>query len=253
MRNIWQIVVGIVVVGGIAIALFNALDDGMAGDDAVASAPAATPSAAAATTPAGGGEAAGESGQVAQATAPKPETTFANIEITSQDFTLGRPDAPVTIIEYASLTCPHCARFHNNVLPTVKKDYVETGKVRLVYRDFPLDRIALAAAMLARCSGRDRFFGFIDMLYKSQPRWSRSSNPIESLGQIARLGGITPEAFDACMKNTKMQESILKQRMEASRKFKITATPTIFINGGKYSSLEVGQLRAVVESILPKT
>jgi len=103
---------------------------------------------------------------------------------------LGKADAPVTMIEYSSLGCPHCAAFHLETLPQIKKDYIDTGKVRLVFRDFPLGTPALAASMIARCAGPKKFFGFIEIMFRSQPQWSRSQNPMPALTKVARLGGL---------------------------------------------------------------
>lgn len=247
MRNIWQIVVGVVLVIGIGIAIYNALED---------DAPNATGLVSATPIAAGAGS-AGETGaadsDVAQSRPPRPDGEFGEIQIAADEFVLGKADAPVTIVEYASLTCPHCADFHNNVVPVLKKDYIDAGKVRLVYRDFPLDGIAVAASMLARCSGRERFFGFLDVLYRSQANWSRAQNPLDALGKIALLGGLSKEAFDACLKDEKLQTAILQQRMDGATKFKVSGTPTLFINGTKYSGMSAGQMRALVDSMLPRS
>ncbi len=191
---------------------------------------------------------------LAQAMTPTPDATFENVKILADDFVMGRADAPVTIVEYASLTCSHCATFHAKVLPKLKKDYIESGKVRLVYRDFPLDRSALAASMLARCNGRDRFFGFLDILFRDQNRWARSNNPMRALGQIARLGGLTPTKFAACLKDEKLQTAILQQRLGGANQYKINATPTLIINGHKYGGgLTFEQIKAVVDPMLSKS
>ena len=130
---------------------------------------------------------------------------------------------------------------------------MDTGKVRYVYRDFPLDRIALAAAMTARCAGRDSFFGFVDTFYAAQAQWSRASNPIVALGNLARLGGMSQETFDACLQNNDIQNAILQQRLEASNDFKIESTPTIFVNGAKYSGgMTLDQLRTLLSRLLAK-
>lgn len=186
--------------------------------------------------------------------APAPDATYDNITVAADDFVLGNADAPVTIVEYASLTCPHCARFHAEVLPKLKKTYIDTGKARLVYRDFPLDRFALAGSMLARCAGRDRYFAFVDLLFRDQTRWARSKNPMQSLGQIARLGGLTGEKFSTCLKDGKIQNAVLQQRLQGSKAYQINSTPTLLVNGRKYSGgLTFDQLRAVLDSMLPKS
>ena len=116
-----------------------------------------------------------------------------------------------------------------------------------VYRDFPLDRLALGAAMVARCAGRDNFFGFIDTFYAAQGQWSRASNPISALGNLARLGGMSQASFEACLKNVEIQNAILQQRLEAANEFKIEATPTIFVNGERYGGgMTLDQLRTLL-------
>ena len=113
------------------------------------------------------------------------------IEDAMSEMALGSADAPVTMIEYSSLGCPHCAAFHRDTLPRIKKEYIDTGKLRVIYRDFPLGTPALAASMIARCSGPRKFFGFIEILFRSQAQWSRSDNPLEALTRVSRFGGMT--------------------------------------------------------------
>ena len=112
---------------------------------------------------------------------------------------LGDPDAPVTLIEYASLTCPHCAQFHTEVLPDLKERYIATGKVRLIYRDFPLDERALMAAALAHCAGPDRYFGFLDVLFETQSSWARAEDYLGALKKLGKLGGMSDEQMDQCL------------------------------------------------------
>ena len=185
---------------------------------------------------------------------PVPNGSVADLRLSADDYALGSPDAKVTIVEYASLTCPHCAQFHAQVLPSIKREYVESGKVRYVYRDFPLDRLALGAAMIARCSGRDSFFGFIDTFYAAQGQWSRAGNPIKAIGNLARLGGMPQKRFDACLQDTDIQNAILKQRLEAANEFKIQATPTVFVNGDRYSGgMTLDHLRTLLDRLLSKS
>ena len=194
--------------------------------------------------------------QTAQSGPPKPTRVLEGdrAKVHENDYFIGKADAPITIIEYASLTCPHCAQFHNDVLPDVKKTLVETGKVRLVYRDFPLDRYALSASMLARCAGRDRYFGFLDVFFKGQSSWARSPDPLKALSQLARLGGMPQKDVDACLQNRKLQEEVLAQRLDANNRLQVRATPTLIINGNMYSGgLSFDQIKAVVESMLSKS
>ena len=146
---------------------------------------------------------------------------------------LGKPDAPVTIIEFASLTCPHCKDFEINVLPKLKAAYIDPGKVKFVYRDFPLDGRALLAAMVARCAPKDRYFAFIDALFRGQDNWARAQDPIQALGQVAKLGGMSQTDFDACYKNQALFDAIKKDAVDAQSQYKIESTPTFIINGKK--------------------
>ena len=190
-------------------------------------------------------------GALAQTSAPKPDETFGSVPIAGTDMILGRADAPVTIVEYASLTCSHCARFHDQVLPKVKETYIETGKARLVYRDFPLDRLALAGSMLARCAGPERYFGFIDILFREQSNWSQSRQPMRALGRLARLGGMSQAGFDACLRDESVQRLVLDQRLAGARAYKIDSTPTLIIGGRRYDrGLSFAEMRAVIEPIL---
>jgi protein-disulfide isomerase len=162
--------------------------------------------------------------QVAQSTAP---------QISPEDRVLGKPDAPVTIFEYASLTCPHCAAFEKEILPQIKTEWIDTGKAKLVFRDFPLDGSALKAAMVARCAPPERFYGFIDMLFTQQASWGTTADPAPSLGRLAKLGGMSDEQFQTCLKDDALQNKILAGRLAAEKEFGVESTPTFFINGKK--------------------
>ncbi len=157
------------------------------------------------------------------------------LDVTKDDRILGNADAPITIIEYASLTCPHCAHFANEVLPELKKKWIDTGKVRLVLRDYPLDQPALGAAMVARCAAPDRFYAFIDTFFAAQDKWVMSRDYVEALARLARLGGMSQEDFDACLKNTALENKIVEGRLVATKELDVNATPTFFINGAKFA------------------
>lgn len=167
--------------------------------------------------------------------------------------TLGSDKAPVTIIEYASLTCPHCADFANNTFDALKAKYIDTGKVHYVYRDFPFDQAGLRAAMMTRCAGPDRFFGFLALLFKSQESWAGAQDPLAELAKIARLGGMTKEQFDACMNDKALMDGILNGRLEAEQKLQVKATPTFIINGVKYEgNKNIEELDKILEPLLNK-
>jgi protein-disulfide isomerase len=147
------------------------------------------------------------------------------------DLVLGKADAPNTIIEYSSLTCPHCAGFHTETLPKIKKELVETGKAKLVYRDFPLDGVAMGAAMLARCMPVDRYFPFLDMLFSSQKQWAYAQNPMAALQTMARLAGLSDDRSKACMTDQATMAAMQAKQTEAEQKYKINSTPQFVVNG----------------------
>lgn len=151
----------------------------------------------------------------------------------SAETVLGDPKAPVTIIEYSSLTCPHCAAFHRNTLPKVKESYIDTGKVRFIYRDFPLGRLALAAAVVGRCVDPSRHFAFIDMLYRDQDAWSQSRDPIAELKVRAQLAGLSEQDFEACLDNKPLIQAIQQGAQEGQQQYGIDSTPSFIINGNK--------------------
>ena len=146
------------------------------------------------------------------------------------DEVLGAANAPVTIIEYASMTCPHCAHFHKTVYPELKKKYVDTGKVRFIFREFPLDPVALAASMLARCAGNDKFFPLVEAFFAQQKDWV-VQKPLQPMLSIAKQAGFTQQSFDQCLANQQIEQALVEQRTRAAQKFNVNPTPTFFING----------------------
>ncbi len=154
------------------------------------------------------------------------------------DRVLGRPDAPITIIEYASLTCPHCARFHKETLPKLKSSYIDTGKVKLVFRDFPFDGLALRASALARCAPPERYFAVIETLFQQQDVWSRAKDPLVAIGNIGKLAGMSQATVDACFQDTKLLDKIVQGRMDSEKAHGVTSTPTFIIGGKKINGAE---------------
>jgi protein-disulfide isomerase len=146
------------------------------------------------------------------------------------DEAMGAADAPVTIIEYASMTCPHCAHFHQTTYPEMKKKYVDTGKVRFIFREFPLDQLAAAGSMLARCAGKGKFFPLLEALFAQQSDWV-VQKPLQPLLAIAKQAGFTQQTFDQCLANQQILNGIEESRNRAANKFGVNSTPTFFING----------------------
>lgn len=146
---------------------------------------------------------------------------------------LGDEAAPVTIVEYSSLGCPHCAEFHAKTLPQIKEAYIDTGKVRLVYRDYPLGGAAMAAALIARCVEPSRYFGFIDILYRGQATWAASTKPLDDLKQLSRFAGLSEADFNACLENRALLQGIQGQASQAQKEAGIQSTPTFFVNERK--------------------
>lgn len=148
--------------------------------------------------------------------------------------TIGEANAPVTIIEYASLTCPHCADFSKNTFDAFKAKYIDTGKVRYTYRDFPLDKVSTYAAMMVRCAGPDRFYGLISALFQTQETWGAAKDPMAELAKFGRLAGLSKEQFDACMANEDLLNGILKVAQDAHEQLNVSATPTFIVNGVRH-------------------
>ncbi|MCH7796146.1 MAG: DsbA family protein [Proteobacteria bacterium] len=170
------------------------------------------------------------------------------------DRILGPADAPITIIEYASLTCPHCAALHREALPEIKETWIAEGTARLVFRHFPLDALALRAAAVTNCIEGERFFGFLDLLFKSQQRWAKSKEPLKVLGQMARLAGMSQEKFDACVSDEAEMDRILERRQDGMRTYDVRSTPTLIINGRKVEGTrDFDYLEKIFKEIVPES
>jgi protein-disulfide isomerase len=172
------------------------------------------------------------------------------------DMVMGKADAPVTVIEYASMTCPHCAHFDETTFPALKKEYIDTGKVRYIFREFPLDNLAAAAFMLARCAGKDdpsKYFAMIDTMFKQQRTWA-VERPLPPMLAIAKQAGFTEKTFDACLADQKILDGIEKVRQRAIKQFKVESTPTFFINGTKVvGAVSLVDLAKVIDPLLKKS
>lgn len=167
------------------------------------------------------------------------------------DKPLGNDLAPVTMYEYASLTCGHCAAFHASGYKFLKEKYIDTGKVKYVRREFPLDPLAAAGYMLAHCAGEGKFHPMVDLLFSRQQVWTRTEKPVDALLGLARQAGFSQESFEACLKNQTIYDGVNAVRARGMEKFKVDSTPTFFINGRKYSgALSPQELERIIEPLL---
>ncbi len=179
----------------------------------------------------------------------------ATLDAQMADRVMGSDHAPVTIIEYSSLTCPHCAEFNEKTLPQIKADYIDTGKVRYISRDFPLDKVALEAAQMARCVPPERYFAVTDLLFKSQANWMRADDPVAAMSPLGKFAGMSDSALKACFANTKLQEAIVAEDADGDKKYKIEATPTFIFNDGaaEISGAEpYDKFKATIDGLLNK-
>jgi len=172
------------------------------------------------------------------------------------DMVMGAENAPVTIIEYASMTCPHCAHFTIETFPKLKERYIDTGKVRYIFREFPLDALAAGASLLARCTDKDKYFSLIDLLFNKQNEWA-VNNPIEPLFNVVKQAGYSREAFNACLDtrnneaSRKLLAGIESVRNKASDKLKVQSTPTFFINGKRVTgALSIEEIEKEIASYI---
>jgi protein-disulfide isomerase len=154
-------------------------------------------------------------------------------EVGADEHVLGDADAPITIIEYSSLTCPHCASFHQDTLPQLKQEWIETGKAKLVFRHYPLDRLALGAALMTNCFEGDRFFAVLEMLFAQQQQWARADNPGQALARIGAQAGMDQSTFEQCVTDQQEAQDILAKQEAGRKQAEIQSTPTFLIEGEK--------------------
>ena len=167
------------------------------------------------------------------------------------DVALGPADAKVTIIEYASLTCSHCATFHKESFPELKKRYIDTGKVRFVLREFPLDPLATAGFMLARCDGDSKYYAVTDLLFDQQRSWAFVDKPLDALQQMMRQAGFSKEKFESCLKDQKLYDAVNAVRKRGEEAFKVNSTPTFFINGQRRTgNLSIDEIEKIIRPML---
>lgn len=168
------------------------------------------------------------------------------------DMSLGNPDAPVTVIEYASYTCPHCARFHEGPFKQLKTDYIDTGKINFVYREVYFDRYGLWASMIARCAGTpESFFGMSDLIYQKQSEWSRAGEPaaiVDELRKVGLLAGLDRDTMEACLQNGDKAQTLVAWYQENATADGIESTPSFLINGQKYSNMSYAEMAEAIDA-----
>lgn len=166
------------------------------------------------------------------------------------DKQIGKDDAKVTIVEYASMTCPHCAHFAETTFPDLKTKYIDTGKARYILREFPFDPTAEAGFMLARCA-KDNYFPMVDVLFRQQANWVGVANTKDALLQIAKLAGFTQESFEACLTDQKLLDDVRSVQKRGASEFKVDSTPTFFINGKTYKgAMSIAEMSAIIDPLL---
>lgn len=169
------------------------------------------------------------------------------------EMTMGAEDAPVTLIEYASFTCPHCANFHTGPLKEIKKNYIDTGKVRLIYREVYFDRFGLWASMIARCGGEEKFFGITDLMYKGQSTWSRAGGVPEIVGElrkIGRLAGLEEDALEACLQDAEKAQTLVAWYQKNAEADGVESTPSFVMNGRKLSNMPYADFAREIDAEL---
>ena len=165
----------------------------------------------------------------------------------------GKADAPVTIIEYASMTCGHCAQFALQTYPKLKAEYIDTGKVRFILREFPLDPLSAAGFMIARCAPEDKYFPVVDLLFQEQKNWAYSDKPVEGLQEIVKQVGFTQQSFEACLTNQELLDGVNWVRQRGAEKFGVTSTPTFFINGQiQRGAISFENLKKILDPLVDK-
>ena len=172
-----------------------------------------------------------------------------------KEMSIGNPDAAVTVIEYASFTCPHCASFHTNVFKDLKTDYIDTGKINFIHREVYFDRFGLWAGIVARCgeNAENRYFGIADMIYAQQSTWARQDDPnaiVASLRNIGKTGGLSDAELDACFQDADKAQALYAMFVKNSEADKITSTPSFIINGKKYANMPYDEFKQVLDAAL---
>ena len=170
---------------------------------------------------------------------------------TDEEIFLGNKDAKIVVIEYASMTCSHCANFHKEVYPKIKENYIDTNKIKFIFRDFPLDKQALFGSVLAKCAPKEKYFDFVKLILNTQKKWIASDDTFQDkLKNIGKLAGLNENKINTCFKDEQIVDNILKSRSDAEKKYNITSTPSLIINEKKYSAMSYETFEKIIESLI---
>ena len=180
---------------------------------------------------------------------------FSKYEITQaktdEEIFLGNKDAKIVVIEYASMTCAHCANFHKKVYPKIKENYIDTNKIKFIFRDFPLDKQALFASVLAKCAPKEKYFDFVKLILETQKKWiSNDETFIDKLKNIGKLAGLNEAKINECFKNEQLVDNIIKISSDGEKKYNISSTPSLIINEKKYSAMSYESFEKIIESLI---
>ena len=170
---------------------------------------------------------------------------------TDEEVFLGNKDAKIVVIEYASMTCIHCANFHKKVYPKIKENYIDTNKIKFIFRDFPLDKQALFGSVLAKCAPKEKYFDFVKLILETQKKWiSNDETFINKLKNIGKLAGLNETKINECFKNEQLVDNILKISSDGEKKYNISSTPSLIINEKKYSAMSYENFEKIIESLI---
>lgn len=186
--------------------------------------------------------------------AANAQTTSGDVDTSSiPDMVIGNPDAAVEVIEYASFTCPHCATFHNDAFKKLKAEYIDTGKIKFIYREVYFDRFGLWASLIARCGGEEKFYGIADLIYADQSGWSRAGDPSAIVGElrkIGRLAGLDNDTLEACLQDGDQAQALVAWYQKNAEADGIDSTPSFVINGKKYSNMSYESMKETIDEAL---
>jgi len=170
---------------------------------------------------------------------------------TDEEIFLGNKDSKIVVIEYASMTCIHCANFHKEVYPKIKENYIDTNKIKFIFRDFPLDKQALFGSVLARCAPREKYFDFVKLILNTQKKWvSNDDTFMDKLKNIGKLAGLNENKINTCFKNEQIVDKIIKSRSVGEQKYNISSTPSLIINEKKYSAMSYENFEKIIEHLI---